>query len=93
MAAGGLVLFVLKQKGPKNSSQQKCFFAALAFALQNGQNLGWDYFAPMHFAPHRKNSLCPAFHNPALFCPFSPEAVLLTIWGQRKLCYFKKSSR
>jgi hypothetical protein len=42
----GQALFVLKQKGPKNSSQQKCFFALKAFALQNGQNLGCDYFAP-----------------------------------------------
>jgi hypothetical protein len=66
MAAGGLVLFVLKQKVPKNSSQQKCFFAARGFALQNGQNLGWDYFAPVHLAPLCKNSLCPAFVQPRI---------------------------
>jgi hypothetical protein len=28
-----------------NSSQQKCFFTLKASALQNGQNLGWDFFA------------------------------------------------
>jgi hypothetical protein len=28
-----------------NSSQQRCFFARKAFALQNRQNLGWNYFA------------------------------------------------
>jgi hypothetical protein len=70
----------------QKSSQQKCFFAALAFALQNGQNLGWNYFAPVRFPhAHAKTSYALPSHNPALFCPFSPEAVLLTIWERRKL--------
>jgi hypothetical protein len=78
----GLVLFVLKQKVPKNSSHQKCFFALGAFALQNGQNLGWNYFAPRLLSPaHAKTSYACSRTKPALFCPFSPEAVLLTIWG------------
>jgi hypothetical protein len=38
--------FCLDTKVTKKSSQQKGFFAARAFALQNGQNLGWNYFAP-----------------------------------------------
>jgi hypothetical protein len=76
----------LKQKGPKNSSQQKCFFAALAFAPQNGQNLGWNYFAPKHFPhSHAKTSYALPPHSPALFYPFSPEAVLLTIGARREL--------
>jgi hypothetical protein len=40
----GLVLFLEKKN--QNSNHQKCFFALKAFALQNGQNLGRDYFAP-----------------------------------------------
>jgi len=45
----------------QKSSHQKCFFAALAFALQNGQNLGWDYFAP--------GALSPTLQKlPMLFC-------------------------
>jgi len=47
----------------KKSSQQKCFFALLAFALQNGQNLGLNYLSPC-FArtgrPFWQNFLCPA---------------------------------
>jgi len=55
---------------------------ARAFALQNGQNLGWNYFAPRLLSPaHAKTSYALQPHSPALFCPFSPEAVLLTIWG------------
>jgi hypothetical protein len=66
----GQVLFVLKQKGPKNSSRQKCFFALKAFALQNGQNLGWDYFALTHKCHlTRKNSLCPATAQPRIVLP------------------------
>jgi hypothetical protein len=63
----------------QKSSQQKCFFAAPAFTPQNGQNLGWDYFAPVHSAPTTKTPYALPLHNPALFCPFSPKAVLLTI--------------
>jgi len=70
----------LKQKGPKNSSQQKCFFALGAFALRNGQNLGWNYFALARQASaHAKTSYALQPHSPALFCPFSPEAYLLTV--------------
>jgi len=73
----------LKKKAPKNSSQQKCFFALGAIALQNAQNLGWNYFAPARLVHARaKTSYALQPHNPALFCPFSPEAVLLTLWGK-----------
>jgi hypothetical protein len=64
----------LKQKGPKNSSQQKCFFALGAFALQNGQNLGWNYFAPARLTHARaKTSYAPQPHSPALFARFHPK--------------------
>jgi hypothetical protein len=59
----------LKQKGPKNSSQQKCFFTLKAFALQNGQNLGWNYFALAHLSPTCKNFLCPAASQPYIVLP------------------------
>ncbi|MCS3732612.1 hypothetical protein [Mucilaginibacter dorajii] len=72
----------MKQKGPKNSSQQKCFFAPKAFALQNGQNLGWNYFALSLISPAAKTSYALPPHSPASFWPFSPEAALLT--GNRK---------
>jgi hypothetical protein len=70
-------------KSNQKSSQQKCFFAAQAFALQNGQNRGWDYFALTLFTPTAKTPYALQPHSPALFCPFSPEAVLLTTWGRR----------
>ncbi|MCS3734845.1 hypothetical protein [Mucilaginibacter dorajii] len=65
-------------KKNQNSSQQKCFCALRAFALQNGQNLGWDYFALTLISPAAKTPYALPPHSPALFCPFSPEAVLLT---------------
>ncbi|GAA3967149.1 hypothetical protein [Mucilaginibacter dorajii] len=65
------------------SSQQRCFFALKAFALQNGQNLGWDYFALALLCPAAKTPYALPTHNPALFCPFSPEAVLLALLGRR----------
>ncbi|WP_143065418.1 hypothetical protein [Mucilaginibacter sp. OK283] len=56
-----------KQTTANNSSQQKCFFALGAFALQNGQNLGWNYFAPVRFIPRTcKNFLCPATALPTI---------------------------
>ncbi|MDN3582860.1 hypothetical protein [Mucilaginibacter flavus] len=67
-----------------NSSHQKCFFAAQAFALQNGQNLGWDYFALARFVPTAKTPYALPTHSPASFCPFSPEAVLPTLLGRRE---------
>jgi len=83
MAAGWPSPFCLETKRTKKSSQQKCFFAARAFALQNGQNLGWNYFALARISSaHAKTSYALQPHNPALFCPFSPEAVLLTLWGR-----------
>jgi hypothetical protein len=53
----------------------------VAFALQNGQNLGWNLFT-LCFAAlglrFSKNFLCLQPHWLALFCPFSSEAVGLT---------------
>jgi len=69
-----------KQTTANNSSQQKCFFALGAIALQNGQNLGWNYFALARQASARaKTSYALQSHSPASFCPFSPEACLLTV--------------
>jgi hypothetical protein len=75
----------LIQKGPKRSSQQKCFFALKASALQKRQNLGWNYFALTRFAPAAKTPYALPPHCPALFCQFSPEAVLLTLWEYENL--------
>jgi len=41
----GLYYFFLIKSNQK-SSQAKGFFALLAFALQNGQNRGWNLFTP-----------------------------------------------
>jgi hypothetical protein len=61
---------------------------ARAFALQNGQNLGWNYL-PLCFAAQAaasgKTSYALQPHYPPSFWPFSPEAVLLTLWGKREL--------
>jgi len=70
--------FCLDTKVTKKSSQQKGFFAARAFALQNGQNRGWDYFALAHIAPTAKTPYALQPHRPPSFWPFSPEAALLT---------------
>jgi hypothetical protein len=59
-----------------NSSQQKCFFALRAFALQNRQNRGWNYFAltswllPQKLPRpcHRTAPRCFARFRPKLFC-------------------------
>jgi hypothetical protein len=83
MAAGGPSSFCLGKRN-QNRCQQKCF-ALGASALQNGQNLGWNYFAPRLLShAHAKTSYALQPHHPALFCPFSPEAVLLTLWGTRE---------
>jgi hypothetical protein len=75
-------------KGTKTAVTRNASLPLLAFALPNGQNLGWNYFAPRHPSPaHAKTSYALLPHRPALFCPFSPEAVLLTILGDNEsLC-------
>jgi hypothetical protein len=70
--------YFCRHKSNQKGCQQKCFFARKASALQNGQNLGWDYFALTHIAPAAKTPYALQPHGPALFCPLSPEAVLLT---------------
>jgi hypothetical protein len=49
----------------QKSSQQKCFFTLGAFALQNGQNLGWNYFALARVAPPQKLPM-PATAQPSI---------------------------
>ncbi|WP_184542326.1 hypothetical protein [Mucilaginibacter sp. FT3.2] len=73
----------MSPKSNQKGCQQKCFFAHKAFALQNCQNRGWNYFALTLFALAAKTSYALPPHSPALFWPFSPEAVLLT--GKEKL--------
>ncbi|WP_290304629.1 hypothetical protein [Mucilaginibacter flavus] len=65
--------FFLDKKVTKKSSQQKGFFAAQAFSLQNGQNLGWNYFALALIVPHMQKLPMPchrtAHHRSACFRP------------------------
>ncbi|WP_419789000.1 hypothetical protein [Mucilaginibacter sp. FT3.2] len=64
----------MKQKGPKKSSQQKCFFAAQGLALQNGQNLGWDYFALTRQSPRMQKLPMPCHRTaPHCFARFRPK--------------------
>jgi hypothetical protein len=69
-------------KSNQKSSQQKCFFALVAFALQIGQNHGLQILTSTsfaHYPPLQVRFAMPLHpHNPALFCPLSPEAYLLT---------------
>jgi hypothetical protein len=63
-------------KSNQKSSRQRCFFALKAFALQNGQNLGRDYFALTLISPAAKTPMpysrtaphCFARFRPKLFC-------------------------
>ena len=67
----GLVLLSWNKR-TKNSRQQAGFFALLAFALQNRQNLGWNLFTPCFAAPglrFSKNFLCPAAARAAIVLP------------------------
>jgi len=66
----GLVLFVLIQKVPKKSSQQKCFFAALGLR-RTKQQKPWAVPTIVGTMP------CPAA-PPCRFFLLSPEAYLLT---------------
>jgi len=69
-------------KSNQKSSHQRGFFALLASALQIKQNHGLQLFCATsfpHFHRFSKNLLCPSSRTkPALFCPISPEAYLLT---------------
>ncbi|WP_439699042.1 hypothetical protein ACFGVS_13635 [Mucilaginibacter sp. AW1-7] len=63
-------------------------FAARAFALQNGQNLGWIYFAPVRSALTRaKTSYALPPHHPPSFWPLSPEAPSADTFGTTR-CFF-----
>jgi hypothetical protein len=73
--------FFLDKKVTKKSSQQKCFFALPAFALQIWQNHGLQNIALLLSlkADTRQNLLCPfQCSRPPLFCLILAEAVLLT---------------
>ncbi|SEO35224.1 hypothetical protein SAMN05428947_10270 [Mucilaginibacter sp. OK283] len=68
MAAGGPISFCLGKRN-QNRCHQKCF-ALGASALQNGQNLGWNYFAPRLLSQRAcKNFLCPAAAPPRIVLP------------------------
>jgi hypothetical protein len=76
-----LVLFVLIQKGPKKSSQQKCFFAHKAFHAQIQKRCGLESFCRATLSradPGCKNFLCPSRRTGRQRFRISPEAYLLT---------------
>jgi hypothetical protein len=61
-----------KQKTTNKSSQQKCFFALVAVALQTGQNQGCNYFALLRSLislRFSKNLLCPAAAQATIVLP------------------------
>jgi hypothetical protein len=61
--------FVLIQSS-KKSSQQKGFFAALAIALQTGQNHGLESFAAhAHCSALLQNFLCPCHPQATIVMP------------------------
>jgi hypothetical protein len=56
----------------QKSSQQKCFFALLAFALQNGQNHGLQLFCATSFAQSyasAKTCYAPAIAQATIVLP------------------------
>ncbi|SDQ00923.1 hypothetical protein SAMN05428975_5559 [Mucilaginibacter sp. OK268] len=72
--------FVLIQSNQR-SSHQKCFFSHSAFTLQIGQNHGLlnltsNRSLMSHASARFANA--PTAAHPTMFCPFSPEAYLLT---------------
>ncbi|MGF7038411.1 hypothetical protein [Mucilaginibacter lappiensis] len=65
----------------QRSSQQKCFFAHKAFALQTSQNHGLLNLAATSFAQSSASARfanAPAITQSIMFCPLSAEAYLLT---------------
>jgi hypothetical protein len=63
---------IKKQTTTNKSSQQKCFFALIAFALQIRQNQGCNYFAPLRSRVSlrfSKNLLCPASAQATIVLP------------------------
>jgi hypothetical protein len=74
----------------QKSSQQKCFFAARAIALQNGQNLGWNYFAPARFIPRAcKNFLCPAAALPTIVLAVFARSCSADTSGKMRASYYQ----
>jgi len=66
----------------------------MAFTQQTGQNHGLQLFCAtlFHHNPTLQQKLAMSLqpHRPALFCPLSPEAVLLT--GKEKTKTFQRYS-
>jgi hypothetical protein len=77
MAAGGLVTFCLDTKSnQKNQVIRKASLPHGAFALQTGQNQGWNLFAPLrsHIArASAKISYALQPHSPPCFARFHPK--------------------
>ena len=87
LAAGGPVTFVAT-KVTKKVVTRNASLPHMAFVRQTGQNQGCNYFAPLRShnpALQQKLAMPLQPHRPPLFCPFSPEAVLLT--GEKTLNY------
>jgi hypothetical protein len=81
-----------KQTTANNSSQQKCFFALGAIALQNGQNLCWNYLPP-YFArtgrPFRQNFLCPATALPTIVLAVFARSCSADTLGKTRAYYYQ----
>jgi hypothetical protein len=71
----------LIQKEPKNQVSKKASLPHMAFAPQIGQNHGLESFAQLRSRRPLASAKVPMplpRARPPLFCPLSPEAVLLT---------------
>ncbi|WP_439699119.1 hypothetical protein ACFGVS_14360 [Mucilaginibacter sp. AW1-7] len=83
---GRAVTFVATKVTKKAVSRKA--FAARAFALQNGQNLGWIYFALKLTPPNRKNFLCPATAHATIVLAVFARSCSADGKGTRELCFF-----
>ncbi|WP_345210851.1 hypothetical protein [Mucilaginibacter gynuensis] len=63
-------------KVAKTQVQQKASLPHEAYALQSGQNLGWNFCPAAQSLPTCNKFLCPPLRTtPPQFYPLSPEAV------------------
>jgi hypothetical protein len=85
MAAGGPSYF-FRHKSNQKRYQQKGFFAAQGLCPAKRTEPGLELFCPYPRRPtHAKTSYALQPHHPPLFCPFSPEAALLTLCGKTRI--------
>jgi len=80
----GLVPFVLS-KGTKTAVTRNASSRSWPLPCKTGKTWAGIILPRSSFPPaHAKTSYALQPHNPALFCPFSPEAVLLTVLGDTR---------